>query len=305
MTRNLTYLIGMIIAILAGIYFYLSYCSACGSQMAATDAGTVQEEIVLPKEPGATSYPFSFKDGAYSYEAQENFNFDLSSASFLTPLTTKVGDGIETLKAFLAENPDKVMNITGLYKGDETNDTAFPNLGIARANTVKNYFVSKGILASQTNTSGKQMNGFVALDGTLMGPITYEIGTSPEDSSEQLKALYEDIKENPLVLYFNSGEAAISLTPQQREKIVKISRYLDKVDEATCSIIGHTDNTGSRTTNIRLGLERADFAMAYLVRNGIPEARIKTSSKGPDAPIATNASETGRSKNRRTVVTLN
>ena len=62
---------------------------------------------------------------------------------------------------------------------------------------------------------------------------------------------------------------------------------------------------GSRTTNIKLGQERADFAKQYLINNGISDAKIKTSSQGPDSPIASNTTDEGRSKNRRTVVTLN
>lgn len=305
MTRNLTYLLGMIITILAGIYFYLSCCSECANPMVNADAETVKEEIVPPKEPAATTFPFSFKDGDYAIEVQDNFNFNLSSASFLTPLSDNVGGGIDSLKSYLAENLDKAINITGLYKSDETNSSAFPNLGLARANKVKNYFVSQGIPSAQTNTFGRLMDEFLPLDGTLLGPITYEITTQADDADDQLKALYDDIKTNPLVLYFDSGEAAINLTPEQREKVAKIARYLDKVDGATANVIGHTDNTGSRVTNTRLGLERADFAMAYLVRNGIAASKINSSSKGPDAPIATNATEEGRSKNRRTVVTLN
>ncbi len=305
MTRNLTYLLGMILVILAGIFLYLNLCSECGNQVVDADTKKVQEEIVPPKEPEATSLPFSFKDGDYTFEVQDNFNFNLSSASFLIPLSDNIGPGIESLKNYLTENLDKAINITGLYKGNEKNNTAFPNLGLARANKVKNYFVSQGIPSSQTNTFGRLMDGFLPLDSTLLGPVTYEITTQAEDDIDELKALYNEIKANPLVLYFNSGEAAINLTAKQREKVAKITRYLDKVADANCNVVGHTDNTGSRTTNIRLGLERADFAMAYLIRNGIPAAKIKSSSKGPDAPIASNATDDGRSKNRRTVVTLN
>ena len=71
------------------------------------------------------------------------------------------------------------------------------------------------------------------------------------------------------------------------------------------NIVGHTDNTGQRETNMRLGQERADFAKAYLMRNGIPENRINATSKGSDEPIASNATEEGKAKNRRTVITLN
>lgn len=295
----------MIIVILAGIYFYQSCCNICGAQVVADDTKAVEEKIVPPKVPEASAFPFAFKDGDYAFEVQDNFNFNFSSASILEPLSGNIGNGIESLKGYLSNNADKVINITGLYKGDEANATAFPNLGLARANNVKNYLVTQGIPSSQTNTFGRIMDDFLPLDNVLQGPITYEITTQADDADAQLKALYDDIKADPLVLYFNSGEAAINLTSAQREKIAKINRYLDKVDDATCKVVGHTDNTGSRTTNTRLGLERAKFAMAYLVKNGIPEARINPSSQGPDAPIETNTTEEGRAKNRRTVVTLN
>ena len=304
MTRNLTYLLGMIITILAGIYFYISCCSECGNQTVEAETKTVKEEIIPPKEPEASSFPFAFNDGDYAYDVQDNFNFNLSSDDYLTPLSDKVGTGISSLKDYLTANSDKIINITGLYKGDETNASAFPNLGLARANKVKNYLVSQGVPSSQTNTFGRLMDEFLPLDGVLTGPVTYEITTKSENADDELKALYDDINANPLVLYFNTGEAAINLTPEQREKVAKISRYLDQVNGSECNVIGHTDGTGSRTTNIRLGQERADFAKAYLIRNGIPGAKINSSSQGPDDPIATNATKEGRSKNRRTVVTL-
>ena len=304
MTRNLTYLLGMIITILAGIYFFNSCCNICGGQTVDDKDKTTKEEIVPLKEPDASSYPFSFNDGDYTYDVQDNFNFNLSSDDYLVPISDKVETGISSLKNYLTTNSNKIINITGFYKGDETNTSAYPNLGLARANKVKNYLVSKGIPSSQTNTFGRQMDEFLPLDSVLKGPVTYEITGKSENADDELKALYDDINANPLVLYFNTGEAAINLTPEQREKIAKIVRYLDQVEGSQCNVVGHTDGTGLRATNIILGQERADFAKAYLSKNGIPEAKINSSSQGPDNPIATNETNEGRSKNRRTVVTL-
>ena len=41
------------------------------------------------------------------------------------------------------------------------------------------------------------------------------------------------------------------------------------------------------------------------MQNGIAESKIIATSKGQTQPIATNATEEGREKNRRTVITLN
>lgn len=303
MTRDLSYLIGIIITILIGTFLYFTLCSDC--RLATTENEIVEQEIVPVKTPDPTSYPFAFKDSTYGYNVADNFNFNLSSGDFEMPVSFDINKGIEGLKSFLAQNSGKAIAITGLYKSDEENSTAWPNLGLARANSVKNYLVGLGIPSAQTDTFGKLMDNMVPSGNLLLGPITYEFADNTDTNEGELKALLEKIKGNPLVLNFNTGQAAINLTPEQRQKVADISRYLDKVNDASCSVVGHTDNTGSRATNIQLGQERADFVKAYLTRNGILESKISATSQGPDSPIASNDTEEGRTKNRRTVVTLN
>lgn len=305
MTRNTRYLLGILITIILGTLLYLNLCSDC-------IAGTSDSETIAAPEPvieevnAASGFPFSVTDGAYSYETQDNFNFKSSNSSFLLPITDNLKNGVANLKEYLLGDSKNVVDIVGLYKGSEANPSAYPNLGIARANSIKNYFTSQGIPSAQLNTLGKLMDDMEPTDDSVyLGAAQFEIHEKADDLEDKLKALYDKIKADPLVLYFNSGEAAINLTAEQRQKIADISYYLDKVDDANCSVIGHTDNTGRRATNVRLGQERADFAKAYLTQNGISETRIQTSSKGPDAPIAPNSTAEGRSKNRRTVVTLN
>lgn len=264
----------------------------------------LKETVVAPVEPEATSYPFAFSNGDYAYNENDNYNFNMSSSSILMPLSDKVNDGIPSLKTFLGENVGKVINITGYYKNDEANASAFPNLGLARANAVKNHLVENGISSSQINTMGKLMDDMVSKDNMFLGPIAYGLNDKAENADDELLALYDNITADPLVLHFNTGEAAINLSAKQRQKVADISRYLDKVKGSTAQVTGHTDNEGNRATNVKLGQGRADFAANYLTQNGISKAKIKASSKGPDDPVATNATEEGRSKNRRTVVTL-
>lgn len=302
MTKTTTNLLGIIITILAGTYFYITCCSSCG---AIVKEEAPKETVVAPVVPKATSYPFAYGDGDFTYNVNDNFNFNVSSHAYLEPLSQKVRDGIMPgLKNYLTENTNKVINITGYYKSDENNGSAFPNLGLARANAVKNYFVSQEIPSSQINTSGKLAREMVPDGNTLMGPVAFEITEMAINAEDEIKALYEKIETDPLILYFDTAEAAINPTAEQRQKFADIVRYLDKVGKAKCEIVGYTDNQGKRNTNRRLGQERADFAKAYLVKNGIAEDRLKTDSKGQRDPIATNDTEEGRAKNRRTVISI-
>ena len=298
----MTNLLGIVITILAGIYFYITCCSSCGT---VTVEDKPKQVMAPQSEPEPTSYPFAIKDGDFAYETSDNFNFNLSSSNYLTPLSSKIEAGVNTeLKNYLSSNNDKVINVTGYYKSDEINETAYPNLGLARANSVKNYLVSQEIPSSKINISGELKDDFIPKDKVLMGPIELSLNEVSANAEAEIKALYDKIEEDPLVLYFNTAEASISLSSEQRQKVADIARYLDKVPDAQSEIIGYTDSEGKVSTNLRLGQERADFAKAYLVKNGIPEGRISTTSKGKQNPIASNDTEEGRAKNRRTVISI-
>lgn len=301
MSKTTTNLLLMLITIIAGTYFYTNYCSEC----ATTAVEEPPKELEIPKEVASTSYPFAFDDGNFSYEFNDNYNFNVSSPTILMPLASGIGTGISQLQNYFSENSGKVINVIGYYTSQEENDTAFPNLGLARANAVKNHLVAQGIPSMHINTLSELKDEMVPKNGIYYGPIAYNLDARSETEDEELSALFDKINADPLVLYFNTAEASINLNAEQRQKVADISKYIDKVADATISIMGHTDNTGLAATNMKLGLDRANFAKDYLMGNGISADKIRTSSKGSTEPIADNATEEGKAKNRRTVVTLN
>jgi OOP family OmpA-OmpF porin len=65
-------------------------------------------------------------------------------------------------------------------------------------------------------------------------------------------------------------------------------------------IEGHTDNIGTAAYNKKLSQRRADAVKKYMVdEDGIAANRIAAKGYGFDRPIASNATEEGRQKNRR------
>lgn len=294
MVKNTTNLIGILITILVGFYFYINFCGECSK---------VKKEVNAPRLK-VISYPLAFNDGDFTYSANENFNFNVSSFAILRPVSKGLQNGIMELKTYLANNPDRIINITGYHTVDENNLSAFPNLGLARANAVKNYFVSLGISSKKINSIGKRMDELVLKESTYQGPLSYNL-EKRVDGDESLKTLSQKIKDDMMVLHFNTAETSITLTNEQRQQFAAISRYLDKVENATILVEGHTDDTGLKAINLKIGQNRADFAKAYLVENGISESRIKVISKGWEEPIAGNATEEGKAKNRRTTITIN
>jgi outer membrane protein OmpA-like peptidoglycan-associated protein len=65
-------------------------------------------------------------------------------------------------------------------------------------------------------------------------------------------------------------------------------------------IVGHTDNQGSFSTNLALSQKRAEAVVAALVHDhGVAAARLQAFGDANVAPVASNASEAGRARNRR------
>lgn len=63
---------------------------------------------------------------------------------------------------------------------------------------------------------------------------------------------------------------------------------------------GHTDNVGSDETNLTLSNNRAQSVVDYLIKNGIATTRLTAKGYGETMPVATNDTDAGRAKNRRT-----
>jgi outer membrane protein OmpA-like peptidoglycan-associated protein len=67
----------------------------------------------------------------------------------------------------------------------------------------------------------------------------------------------------------------------------------------TVKIDGHTDNVGTYDYNLNLSQKRAESAKEYLVSKGIKKGRIITEGLSFSKPVASNATEKDREKNRR------
>lgn len=311
MSKKTSYFLGILLTIILGtiLYYYLCCKSCYEDSNKTTEIETIVPEAPKIKDP--TKHKFSIIDSksGMSFKSIGNFNFKASSFSILNPVPEDLNSEVRKLTNYLNNNTNKAIDVTGLYTSTEKNNSAFPNLGLARANIVKNHLIKNGASSKSINIFGKINDSLVPnTKGIYFGPVAYllkTIDTSDKSANDDLASLKETIIANPLIMHFEIGNTSINLSPEQREKVAKISRYVDKTDNATIQIIGHTDSKGKRADNIILGQNRANGIKEYFKKNGISESKIKTSSKGPDQPIADNTTKEGQAKNRRVVVTIN
>lgn len=74
---------------------------------------------------------------------------------------------------------------------------------------------------------------------------------------------------------------------------------LKKYPDTDIEIQGHTDNAGAEAYNEALSQRRANSVMIYLIDRGIANSRLNPKSFGEAYPKYSNATEDGKSKNRR------
>jgi OmpA-OmpF porin, OOP family len=84
------------------------------------------------------------------------------------------------------------------------------------------------------------------------------------------------------------------------EKTVQdLAKIMQAYPRVQVKLTGYTDNTGDSLQNRKLSLKRAFAVKNMLVANGIQDLRIDFTGKGSLNPIASNATEDGKAKNRR------
>ncbi len=86
----------------------------------------------------------------------------------------------------------------------------------------------------------------------------------------------------------------------------RIGRLLADNPLAHAVIEGHTDNRGSTQDNLQLSQQRAEVLKERIVQKyHVAPERIVAQGYGDARPMVSNATEQGRSRNRRAVITLN
>ena len=131
--------------------------------------------------------------------------------------------------------------------------------------------------------------GNATMNNTLIqtGEISYTVALAERFSAEV---------PDTINFAFNSYE----LSDEARAILKKQADFIRQFPEVRFRVFGHTDKVGSNAYNQRLGLRRAQAAVAYLSSLGISRSRLEAVvSYGETRPlIATNEAEV---RNRRTV----
>jgi len=93
-----------------------------------------------------------------------------------------------------------------------------------------------------------------------------------------------------------------NIKPEMRPVLDTFAQGLDP--KMRVRIIGHTDSTGNDAINNPLSLDRAESVRDYLAARGVAASRIEIDGRGSHQPVASNATDEGRARNRRVEILL-
>ncbi len=128
--------------------------------------------------------------------------------------------------------------------------------------------------------------------------------TRQQDSQEAPRAPQAAARLTPAEQKTLSRQASFALgsselSPASEQLVAEIKAVLDAHPDQVLQISGHTCNIGTDAVNQKVSLERAERVKSSLIQKGIAADRIRTVGHSDKYPIASNATEAGRRKNRR------
>ncbi|WP_248281054.1 OmpA family protein [Azoarcus sp. TTM-91] len=126
----------------------------------------------------------------------------------------------------------------------------------------------------------------------LKGVPDVEISPAPEGLQLRL----------PVSNGFDSGKAVPR--PPLTRMLDAVVAPLAAYPRVAIHVVGHTDSIGSEMYNLKLSISRAEAVTEYLRSQGLGLERLSSDGKGEAEPIADNAREPGRARNRRVEIYL-
>ncbi len=162
-----------------------------------------------------------------------------------------------------------------------------------------------GAAVSDDDTKGAVIGGAVgALAGGLIGSYMDKQAEEMEEiegatitrEGDQLKVTFD----NAILFDFDSSV----LKPASQTQLGQVAAVLVKYPETEILVMGHTDSKGSEDYNLNLSERRAASVRNYLESQGVAPLRIRSRGFGETVPVADNADEFGRARNRRVELSI-
>ncbi len=219
--------------------------------------------------------------------------------------------GLDLYKFDLREDvqPYKTLYVKGFVYDKNTSKGLPSNVELIDNNT------GKILMNVQTDETGfyfvtlpvkKDYTFAVNRKGYLYFSKLYELSSKIADSiyKEDIYLLPIELNKITALKNIQFETNSYQLKAVSKVELEKLLQLLTDNPTIKIEVDGHTDNVGKAEDNVKLSTNRAKTVVDYLIEKGIATQRLQYKGFGATKPIADNATEAGRSSNRRTEFTV-
>ncbi|MEO1437607.1 MAG: OmpA family protein [Bacteroidota bacterium] len=305
--------IGIFAVLLVSIGWILGtrYCYTCTLNKACGNS----TEVVTDDDASARGKNLSFAvDNKPVYSGFDQFAFTGDGNKALD-LNDNNEAFLDSVTAYLNRFPNSKVEIIGRFFKGEAGAGFLDNAGLVRADLIRQELKKRGIdVDNRVDINSEQLGADVKFDEPILfagtaGELAVNEaetlnaeGSLPEgDESEVLeKAKFTFTNMTFSDVSFESGSAVFEPVPQFINYADSVVLFLKENPDKKIKIIGHTDSDGGDEMNMALGRNRARSVRQFMMdKYGLKKDQIDIDSKGETKPVATNATEDGKRRNRR------
>ncbi|HEY1150026.1 MAG TPA: OmpA family protein [Pseudoduganella sp.] len=261
-----------------------------------------QGKLVLQTVEGRTSNRFYWGPKNRSpLEVHRNFQQALAAAGFQTIYACETSQCEQQKVQQLVQELPREVNwksfnpmVSNIF--NSANQPAFHYISASKQLPAGTMYVQVGLV-------GGGEEGRVRQFIQIIEPAKLEGGKVTVDTRAIQDALQREGKVALYGVTFDTNKAVIR--EQSAEQLEQMAQALKAKPQQKVFIVGHTDDQGEFEANMALSQKRAQaVAEALANKYGIAANRMTARGVANLAPVASNASDEGRAKNRRVELVL-
>jgi outer membrane protein OmpA-like peptidoglycan-associated protein len=256
--------------------------------------------------------PFEVEDltAKFELEVDNNFVFNYSSVDFLLDLPPVMQDVMQKIVVHLDSNPQRQLILTGYNHPDENNETILKNLGLARANKMRNLWIDLGVNPQQIAIKGIQDERLAVFNSELYqkflpNAMGFEFDVLRPDIIKQQNRAFskveERLKEMQVFRFKDFGKETNKIVMNDKLKayLNDLILYISMNKNAKIYCVGHSNPSNTKEESAIKGSKRAEYVHSFLRKHGILEGRIETTTAGDSHPLGEENTRYGQQINRR------
>lgn len=221
-----------------------------------------------------------FEDEGTKFASSDHLWFKAGGDELELGHSTK--EMLGNVAAYLHNHPNRKVTIFGCYLKEELNTSEYENLGLARAEALRQYLENIGLPAPQMETNFEELVENPMIEGVFYDAIRFSFDDifheNPEEfPGEDAPVAKEEIE--PLVIY---GEAIdqLIMNPSLMHFIEQIKAYLVEHPDQKLKVIGHSEQTDDIDKTIARSKASATKVRSFLRKHGIKSANLSWEGRG-------------------------